>query len=57
MKQLAGFWIRTYTGSALFSLIFGVVCDVLGYIPMFVSWAVLSLIGLIVLPRVKRQAL
>jgi len=58
MNTLAGILDTcTYTGSALFSLIFGVVVMFWGYIPMFVSWAVLSLIGLIVLPRVKRQAL
>ena len=52
MNTLAGILdTSTYAGSALLSVVYGYVVVRWGYVPMFVSWAGFSLLGLLMLPR------
>lgn len=52
MNTLAGILdTSTYAGSALLSVVYGYVVAHWGYVPMFISWAGFSLLGLWMLPR------
>ena len=54
MNTLAGMLdTGTYAGSALLSMVYGFVVTRWGYVPMFVSWAAFSLLGMVMLPNEK----
>jgi sugar phosphate permease len=50
----------TYLGGGVASMVYGVVIKNFGYLPMFVSWIVLSLASMLVIYKIaknrKRQA-
>jgi len=45
----------TYLGAGIASMIYGVAIKYMGYSPMFISWAVISLISVIILKRISCQ--
>lgn len=45
----------TYLGAGISSVIYGVVIDAFGYVPMFVSWAVISVISIIMILKINKN--
>ena len=45
----------TYTGASIASLIYGVLEESFGYLPMFASWAVISLVSIVILVRLPKR--
>ena len=46
----------TYLGGGVASMIYGIVIAAFGYAPMFVSWAVISVISVLMLVKINRDA-
>ena len=46
----------TYAGASIASLIYGILEENFGYLPMFASWAIISLISIVILIRLPKHA-
>ena len=44
----------TYLGAGVSGVIYGVVIKHFGYLPMFLSWAVISLISMVLIQRIEK---
>ena len=55
-SDFTGMDFATYLGGGISSVLYGILIDSFGYVPMFASWAAVSLISLLIFARVRQNS-